>query len=220
MSSEGPLLDRSRLESLLRELGARLAVRDIEARLFVVGGAAMALAFNRERVTRDLDAVFEPKREIYDEAARMAIEHELPAGWLNDGVKALLPDRGELEVATEFVSDGIAVLVASARYLFAMKAQAARIETDAEDLRFLADHLGITTVDEALAIVEDFYDPQRIRPITQHLVAEILTTGEFPDPGDGPSLDISRVDPHDSRAGFVKPYRRADGTSVRGHRRR
>jgi hypothetical protein len=42
------------------KLGARLAANGIEARLFLVSGAALALAFGRRRITRDLDAVFEP----------------------------------------------------------------------------------------------------------------------------------------------------------------
>lgn len=68
----GPLIGADQIRMLLLELGRRLDSRGIEARLFLVGGAAMALAYNRDRVTRDLDAVFEPKQEIYAEAARMA----------------------------------------------------------------------------------------------------------------------------------------------------
>ena len=83
-----PLIDRDRIRFLLIELGSRLAARGLEARIFLVGGAAMALAYSRTRITRDLDAVFEPKREICDEVARMADEFGLPDGWLNDGVKA------------------------------------------------------------------------------------------------------------------------------------
>jgi hypothetical protein len=59
-----PLFDADQIRALLVELGQRLDARGIEARLFLVGGAAMALAFSRRRVTRDLDAVFEPKKEI------------------------------------------------------------------------------------------------------------------------------------------------------------
>jgi hypothetical protein len=58
------LFSREDIRELLIALGARLDGRGIEARLFLVGGAAMALAFSRRRVTRDLDAVFEPKKEI------------------------------------------------------------------------------------------------------------------------------------------------------------
>jgi hypothetical protein len=42
------------------KLGARLAANGIEARLFLVSGAALAPAFGRRRITRDLDAVVEP----------------------------------------------------------------------------------------------------------------------------------------------------------------
>lgn len=33
--------------------------------MFLVGGAAMALAYNARRATRDVDGVFEPKTAIY-----------------------------------------------------------------------------------------------------------------------------------------------------------
>lgn len=172
----GPLVGAAEIRELLVELGRRLEARGVEARLFLVGGAAMALAFSRTRVTRDLDAVFEPKREIYEEAARMADERGLPQGWLNDGVKGLLPDRERpVEGTGTFSTPGLHVGVASAEYLFAMKAQAARQETDGEDLRRLASILGITSLDQALALVERFYGPERLRPNTQLLLEDILT---------------------------------------------
>jgi hypothetical protein len=44
------------------------------------------------RTTADADGVFEPKAVIYEAARRVADRHEkLPADWLNDGVKGLLP---------------------------------------------------------------------------------------------------------------------------------
>jgi hypothetical protein len=171
---EAPLLDADRIRSLLAELGRRLDARGLEARVFLVGGAAMALAFSRDRVTRDLDAVFEPKLEIYAEAARMAEEHGLPDGWLNDGVKGLLPDRVPPAAGATFSSPGIHVGVASAAYLFAMKAQAARQETDGSDLRHLAGVLGIADLEQALGLVEQFYGPGRLLPKTRLLLEDIL----------------------------------------------
>lgn len=175
----GPMLDGERVRSLLTELGARLADRDIEGRLFLVGGAAMALAFSRARVTRDLDAVFEPKREIYDEAAALAREHGLAEGWLNDAVKGLLPDKvAPIAGTASFSAPGIHVGVASAEYLFAMKAAAARQETDGEDLRLLAGVLGITTIAQALDLVERFYRPDRLGAKTQLFLEGILAGDE------------------------------------------
>ncbi|MGQ0466980.1 MAG: DUF6036 family nucleotidyltransferase [Sporichthyaceae bacterium] len=170
-----PLLGREDVRSLLYELGRRLDARGIEGRLFLVGGAAMALAFSRRRVTRDLDGVFEPKREIYDEAAAMAAEHGLPDGWLNDAVKGLLPDRvPPVEGTASFHAPGLYVGVASAEYLFAMKAMAARQETDGADLRLLAAELQISTLQQALDLVERFYAPSRLSAKTALLLEGLL----------------------------------------------
>jgi Nucleotidyltransferase of unknown function (DUF6036) len=85
-------LTREQIIGLLAELGQELDAGGVKAQLFVVGGAAMALAYNMRRTTADVDGVFEPKAVIYEAARRVAGRHEkLPADWLNDGVKGLLP---------------------------------------------------------------------------------------------------------------------------------
>lgn len=175
--SEGPLLDAARIRELLTELGRRLDAQGISARMFLVGGAAMALAFNTRRVTRDLDAVFEPKVAVYDEAARMAEDLGLPDGWLNDAVKGLLPDRSGAQVGSHFEAAGVSVEVASAEYLFAMKAMAAREVVDTDDLRFLADHLGLTGAAEARALVERYYSPLRLKPVTGYVLDDLFDPG-------------------------------------------
>lgn len=58
-------LDLDQIVDLLSDLGRELDRRGVRAELFVVGGATMALAFNTRRATRDVDAVFEPKSEVY-----------------------------------------------------------------------------------------------------------------------------------------------------------
>jgi hypothetical protein len=59
-SGPSPLLDRAGIEDAFRRLGERLARRGIVADLYVFGGAAMALAYDSRRVTRDVDALFKP----------------------------------------------------------------------------------------------------------------------------------------------------------------
>lgn len=174
MTADGPLLDAERIRELLVELGRRLDQQGLRARLFVVGGAAMALAFATRRATRDIDAVFEPKTAIYAEAATMADEHGLPADWLNDGVKGLLPDRVPAQVGTEFEATGLTVEVASAEYLFAMKAMAARAEVDADDLEVLARQLGLRSAEEAIQLVERYYSPLHLKPVTRYLLEDVL----------------------------------------------
>ncbi|MGH3276048.1 MAG: hypothetical protein ACRDNZ_17200 [Streptosporangiaceae bacterium] len=54
------LLGRAGLERAFTALGERLARRGVVADVFLVGGAAMALAYDATRVTRDVDAMFVP----------------------------------------------------------------------------------------------------------------------------------------------------------------
>ncbi len=171
MAQEG-YFDRDKIIELMTELGARLDSQGVRAEMFVVGGSAMALAYNRDRLTKDIDAVFEPKSVIYKEARRMAAEKGLPEDWLNDGVKGLLPDRPDTGVQTTFVAPGISVSVASPEFVFAMKAAAARVEEDTEDLRLLAQMLGVSTGALALDLVERFYDRARLSPKTQFILQE------------------------------------------------
>ena len=49
------LLGRPELERAFTNLGERLARRGVVADIFIVGGAAMALAYDAARVTRDVD---------------------------------------------------------------------------------------------------------------------------------------------------------------------
>ena len=78
-------MNRSEILAALVSLGERLASQGVLADLYLVGGAAMALAYDDRRSTRDIDAVFVPKMVVYEAAAQVAEEHGLPQGWLNDG---------------------------------------------------------------------------------------------------------------------------------------
>jgi hypothetical protein len=80
----------TKILSALQALGDELSAQNIGGQIFIVGGAAMALAYSTRRVTKYIDAVFEPKRAIYAAAEKVAEEHGLPADWLNDGAKAFM----------------------------------------------------------------------------------------------------------------------------------
>ncbi|WP_026929469.1 DUF6036 family nucleotidyltransferase [Glycomyces tenuis] len=167
------LLDRDAILELLTDLGATLADAGERAELFLVEGAAMALAYNTRRATRDLDAIFDPKQVVYEAAREVGERHGLRDDWLNDAVKGFLPGI-DPNATVLFDAPGIAVRVASRRYLFAMKAVAARVERDAEDLVTLYRLCGFASVDEALACVEETYPPHLLPPKTEFLVRELL----------------------------------------------
>lgn len=167
------LLSRDELIQLLEEINIELERRGCHGHLFVVGGAAMALAYNTRRSTRDLDAVFEPKSVVYEAARLVGARHDLSQDWINDAVKGFLP--GEDPNATIFFDrPGLSVRVASPQYLFAMKAVAARVERDANDLLQLYRLCGFSSVAEALDCVEQYYPPHLLPPKTAFLLRELL----------------------------------------------
>jgi len=67
-----PLRIVSIIEAFSR-LGDRLARRGggVVADVYVFGGAAMALAYDARRATRDIDAIFQPQGVVLDEARAM-----------------------------------------------------------------------------------------------------------------------------------------------------
>lgn len=163
---------REEILTALNALAARLHQRGIEGELYVVGGAAIAIAFDARRATRDVDAVFEPKQELYTAAELVGAELNLPPGWLNDGAKGFVsgPDA---TAATALEVPGLRVLVASPRILLAMKVLAHRIGEDDDDVRLLAAELGLTRADEILSVAEEIYG-DRLDAAARFFVEELF----------------------------------------------
>lgn len=145
-------LGREDIRALLDDLSRELAARGARAELFLVGGAALAVAYDATRAPRDLDAVFVPS-EVVRKAAAVAEREGLAEDRLNDAVKGFLP-RPDPDAQRFYSSDSLIVDVASPRYLLAMKLFAARAEIDADDIILLYRQLGFTTVDQGLDLVE------------------------------------------------------------------
>jgi hypothetical protein len=95
MSGEMGQLDAEQVRGLFRELSERLATRGVQAQLFGVGGAAMALAYYQGRMTRDVDALFVPAPAVRAAAEEVGATHGLEPDWLNDAAKGFLrgPDE-------------------------------------------------------------------------------------------------------------------------------
>ena len=166
-------MQREEITAALHKLGARLHQQGIEGELYIVGGAAIAMAFDARRATRDIDAVFEPKQEIYAAADAVGEELGLPPGWLNDGAKGFVGGSDDA-AATVLEVPGLRVLVASPRILLAMKVLAHRIGEDDDDVRLLAGELGLSSAVEVLAVAEEVYG-DRLEPAARFFVEELLT---------------------------------------------
>ena len=157
-------LSIERVHVLLRELGERLTMRDIEVDVYVTRGVAMTLAYDRSRFIKDIDAVGVPQEEINSEVQAMAADHrDLDPDWLNARVLPMLPrgvDAGRLQALG---GPGLTVNVASPKWLLAMKARAARGRRDLDDIWVLCQVLGLRGTDEVWAICDDVWGEGMIR---------------------------------------------------------
>lgn len=61
------ILTKERIITALEALNNRLTDKGVTGELCIYGGATMILAFDARESTRDVDAVFVPKTEIYVE---------------------------------------------------------------------------------------------------------------------------------------------------------
>lgn len=168
-------LNVDRVSALLAELGQRLAARGVEAEIYVVGGAAMMLAYDRANMTRDIDTVGIPQEEIDAEARAMAADHrDIGPDWLNARVLPLLPRSVDADQLQLLGGPGLTVNVASPRWLLAMKARAARGRRDLEDVWVLCQILGLRSVDEVWHICDAAWGEAMIGEDITELVGEDL----------------------------------------------
>jgi hypothetical protein len=175
------LLDTARLRALLDELAQRLAAEGIEARIYVVGGAALALSYYDEgerRLTNDVDASFFPIDAVARVAETLAGEHELRPDWLSGQASQFSPANGLPEGAVIITRARVEIAVAPPRLLLAMKLRAARLGRDNDDIAVLLRRCDIRSVEEAVDVLDDVYGGEEIfKPVARMIVDAAL--GEY-----------------------------------------
>ncbi len=184
------------LERAFHELGSKARGAGKIVEIAIDGGSALVLTLPGRVATKDVDAVVDQDRTWLRQAVADLTEAKgWPPDWLNDGVKGWLSHRDADPDAKRLFKTypsedepGLRVFVASPTYLFAMKCLAMRIggadETqDRSDIEALARTIGITTADQALAIVSGYYPRSQISPKTQYGIEEIF--GVSPSAGKG-----------------------------------
>jgi len=161
------------IEKYLKALNRELLEKDIRGEIGIVGGAAMCLAFKARAATKDVDAIFEPTKEIRDAAKKIANEFSLSSDWLNDAVKAYLKPGFKKKILFEL--SNLSVWTPEADYLLAMKAISARWDSsDRDDVLFLIRHLRLKSSEEVFRIIEDYYPRKEIPSKTHFFIDELF----------------------------------------------
>lgn len=164
------------LHALIRELHAR----GHSGRLQIVGGAAIALTVDSERVaTQDIDGPLVPAETVRSAARTIAIARGWRDDWINDSAAQFLPNgfgQRSAQWATIYHDELVAIEVATSETLLAMKLHAAqkRLVRDADDIYVLLRATGIATAEEAEELYGDFYPGDQFNRKLVSLVEDIL----------------------------------------------
>ncbi len=169
-------MDAAAIRDLLGEVAGILRRQGVTARIYVVGGAAMALAYDADRTTRDLDAVILAGHGAVIEAAHdVARRHGLPRSWLNEQASSYVPPGDDGHARVVFDDPGLVVLAASPARLFTMKVHASRA-ADLDDIRDLANMLGITDIARAIEVCAQVMPDQPLTARSRAILSEFFNT--------------------------------------------
>ncbi len=152
------------IKQYLTELNDELSLLSIKGEVSLFGGAVMCLAFKARPATKDVDAIFEPVKEIRAASHRVADRHGLEIGWLNMAVKMFVVEHPR-QVLLDL--SNLIVTVPEADYLLAMKMRALRSDTEDEnDAEFLIRHLALKDMQEVLDIILGYYPNKEVKQET------------------------------------------------------
>jgi hypothetical protein len=125
-------------------------------------------------VTRDVDSLFVPHGVVLEEARNVAQDLGLPTWWLNEQASVYISGKDDPEKRRVFDHPGLRVTAASPRHIFAMKALAARTR-DIDDLRLLADIIGVDSAQAALQICAEFFPDEEVPPRAVAVLQELFS---------------------------------------------
>jgi hypothetical protein len=204
----------------LQALDEELSVVGVRGEVFIVGGAAMALAYDTRRATVDVDAVFAPSTEVRLAARRVADRLGFEPDWLNDAAKAFLPGSDPDRVGV-YEGKNLSVAAASPRFLLTMKLLAARVERDSDDIKALYQLCGFQTAEEGIDLVGNAY-PEALIPARTRFLLWKSSSRDNTRTEDGAmklmvrtsAADCSRVLLRTFRCGHIRTVRTMDWQSI------
>ncbi len=167
------MLKKDELIKYLEILAERLARKNLRGEIILTGGAVMCLVHSARDMTKDIDALYEPKSDINRLVENIADEYGLPKDWLNDSVKGFVNENVETQ---EFMRYGsLKISAVTPDYLLAMKLMSSRVEgQDYNDIKFLFKKLEITNLRQAERVIKRFFSVSRVLPKTMYVIEQCL----------------------------------------------
>ena len=142
-------LNRDEIESALAELAERLNARNVKAKIYLVGGAVMVLAFDARFTTGDIDGAIHPTDDVLAVAAEIGERRGLGADWLNNSASQFIPAFKEPNWQPILKSGNVEIVAAVKR-------------------------CGVTSVAEALVLYEEYFPEDPLPDRTLPLLDEAI----------------------------------------------
>lgn len=160
------------IRQYFEELNEELQKIDVKGEICMYGGAVMCIAFNARPATKDIDAVFEPVKQIRRAAGIVADRHGLNKDWLNYAVKMFLVPH-EKRILIDL--SNLKVFIPESDYLLAMKVIAARTDSrDMEDIQFLISRLNLKSSEQVVSIIDRYYRNRELKPEARLQLKELF----------------------------------------------
>ena len=167
------VLSSDQILTMFESLNEELRIQDVIGEIGLCGGAVMCLVFNARVSTKNVDAIFEPTREIRTTAAIVAEKYGVGNDWLSDAAKGFFLANTPRQDVLQF--SNLRVWAPTAEYMLAMKCISARFDSyDRNDVQFLIQHLGLCSVDDVFAVISRFYPREKVPAKTGFLIEELL----------------------------------------------
>lgn len=152
-------MTKSDFERLFGELEDEMKFSGARAEVYVFGGAAMAMGYNDQRATKDIDAIITSRKRnlIVKAVATIGRKHGIGEDWLNEAGTSAVPRRKDLGQKTVYAGSNLTVRIAGRRHLSAMKLEAGR-PVDKDDLAVLVGKFGPDSAEEMVELHHEAYE--------------------------------------------------------------
>lgn len=168
-------MDKDKIIKYLYELDNKLGERGLSGSINIYGGSCLALVYDLRGSTKDIDAIFSPKNEMYKIAEEIAIENNLPSDWLNDGVKGFVTSSMEYKEYDIANFKNLKIFYPTAETMLAMKLISMRSgSSDIDDIKGLIKIVGVNNTEDLISIIEKYYSPKIISLKTYYFIDEMF----------------------------------------------
>lgn len=131
--------DRNALHRLFDEVATELQTRNAHGNLYVIGGSALALAYDDTRTTHDVDARIEGDHgEVIRAIRTVSLRHGLPSTWINEQATPFMPRQSDDSATSVYQHPNLTIKAASLDHLIAMKLNSNRA-SDLNDVQRLIE---------------------------------------------------------------------------------